>query len=110
MAMSVKRKMIWGVASALAIYALVWSLVGQRINVIAKGQVNVYDKSMDGKVIKVLKRGEVTQVVGCEDLKHYIVPIVLIDGRRAYVHEGDYRLDSKSVWDLNAGSVSFSCP
>ena len=110
MAMSVKRKMTWGVAGALAICALVWSLVGQRINVIAKGQVNLYDKPMDGQVIKVLKPGEITPVVGCEDLKHYIVPIVLIDGRQAYVHEGDYRLDRKSVWELNAGPVSLSCP
>ncbi|MEY4883877.1 MAG: hypothetical protein RIS34_1731 [Pseudomonadota bacterium] len=110
MAMSVGRKLIWSIAGALAICALALALVGQRINVIAKGQVNLYDTPMDGQVIKVLKPGEIAPVVGCEDLKHYIVPIVLIDGRRAYVHEGDYRLDRKSVWELNAGPVSLSCP
>lgn len=110
MAMSVKRKMTWGVAGALAIGALVWSLVGQRINMIAKGQVNLYDKPVDGQVIKILKPGEITPVAGCEDLKHYIVPIVLINGQQAYVHEGDYQLNRKSVWELNAGPVSLSCP
>lgn len=110
MAMNVGRKLIWSIAAALAICALALALVGQRINVIAKGQVNLYDKPMDGQVIKVLKPGEITPVVGCEDLKHYIVLIVLIDGRRTYVHEGDYRLDRKSVWELNAGPVSLSCP
>jgi hypothetical protein len=110
MEMSVRRKMIWGGVAALAICALAWTLVGQRINLIAKGQVNVYDRPIDGQVIKVLKPGEITPVVECEDLKHYIVPIVLMDGRRAYVHEGDYRLDRKSVWELNAGPVSLFCP
>ena len=110
MAMSVKRKLIWGIAGALAICALALALAGQRINVIAKGQVNLYDEPMDGQVIKVLKPGAIASVVGCEDLKHYIVPIVLIDGRRVYVHEGDYRLDRKSVWDLNAGPIVLSCP
>jgi hypothetical protein len=110
MAMSVGRKLIWSIAGSLAICALIFALIGQRINVIAKGYVNLYDKPMDGQVVKVLKPGEITPVVGCEDLKHYIVPIVLIDGRRAYVHEGDYRLDKKSVWELGAGPVSLSCP
>jgi hypothetical protein len=110
MAMSVTRKLIWGVATALAIYALALVLIGQRINVIAKDRVNLYDAPMDGQVIKILKPGEATAVVGCEDLKHYIVPIVLVDGRRAYLHEGDYRLDRKAVWELHAGPVSFSCP
>jgi hypothetical protein len=110
MAMSVRRKITWGVAGALAICALAWALIGQRINMIAKGPVNLYDKPMDGQVIKVLNPGEITPVVGCVDLKHYIVLIVLIDSRRAYVHEGDYRLGRKSVWNLNAGPVSLSCP
>ena len=104
------RKITWGVAIALAICALAWTLMGQRINVIATGQVNLYDKPMDGQVIKVLKPGEITPVVGCEDLKHYIVPIVLIGGRQAYLHERDCRLDRKSVWKLSAGPVSLSCP
>lgn len=109
MAMSVRQKMTWSIVGVLAICALAWAFVGQRITVIAKGQVNLYDKPIDGQVIKILKPGEMAPVVGCEDLKHYIVPIVLIDGRRAYVHEGDYRLDRKSVWELNAGLVSLSC-
>jgi hypothetical protein len=105
-----ETKMIWGAAVVLVICALSWTLVGQRINLIAKGQVNMYDRPIGGQVIKVLKPGETTPVVECEDLKHYIVPIVLIDGRRAYVLEGDYRLDRKSVWELKAGPVSLSCP
>jgi hypothetical protein len=55
MVMSVMRKMTWVVAGVLAICALAWALIGQRINMIAKGQVNLYDKSMDGQVIQVLK-------------------------------------------------------
>ena len=109
MAMSVRQKMTWGIVGVLAICALAWAFVGQRINVIAMGQVNLYDKPIDGQVIKILKPGEIASVVGCKDLKHYIVPIVLINGQRAYVHEGDYRLDRKSVWELNAGVVSLSC-
>jgi hypothetical protein len=57
MAMSVRRKITWGVAGALAICALAWALIGQRINMIAKGPVNLYDKPMDGQVIKVLNPG-----------------------------------------------------
>jgi hypothetical protein len=103
------RQMTWGAAGALAICTLAWTLIGQRINVIAKGEVNLYDKPVDGQVVKVLNPGEIMPVVGCEDLKHYIVPIVFMDGRKAYVHEGDYRLERKFAWDLNAGPVSLSC-
>jgi hypothetical protein len=109
MAMTVRRKLTWGVTAAFAIGAMACLLIGQRVTVIANGQVNLYDKPTGGQVVKILNPGEMTSVVGCEDLKHYIVPIVLIDGKRAYVHEGSYRLERKAAWELNAGPISLTC-
>lgn len=110
MAMNVRRKLICGIAIAFVVCALALVLMGKRINVIAMGPVNLYDKPMDGQIIKVLKPGEVMAVVVCEDVKHYIIPVVLVDGRRAYVQEGDYRLDRKAAWEFSAGPISLSCP
>lgn len=110
MAISARRKLTWGFAGALAICGLAWALAGQRISVIAGSQVNLYDQPVEGRVIKVLKPGDVTAVVGCEDSKHYIIPVVLVDGRLAYVHEGDYRLVRKAAWDFGGGPISLSCP
>lgn len=108
--MSMKRRLMWWGVGAFAICALAWLLIGQRVTVIAKGPVNLYDKPADGQVIKVLQPDETAPVMGCEDLKNYIVPAVEIGGRRAYVREGDYRLERRRVWDPSAGPVSFSCP
>ena len=108
--MNVMGKLVLSVVGALATGTLAWTLSGQRINLIPSEAVNLYDKPVDGQVVKVLGEREVIPVLECEDLKHYIVPVVLIDGRRAYVLEGEYHLDRRHVWDLNAGPISFSCP
>jgi hypothetical protein len=99
-----------GTAGALLACILAWTSRGQRLNLTARGQVNLYDKPTDGQIIKILKAGESVAVVRCEDLKHYIVPVVLVDGQRAYAQEGSYRMDRKPFWDLGAGPVSMSCP
>jgi hypothetical protein len=107
---NLKRSVVWGVAGALAVFGSAWLFAGHRISAIAGSQVNLYDEPIDGRVIKVLRRGDVTAVVGCKDVKHYIVPVVLVDGQRAYLQEGDYRLVRKAVWEVGDGPISFSCP
>lgn len=110
MAVSTTGKAIWRVAIVFVICMLVFALSGQRINLIADGQVNFSDKPSDWQVVKVLRPGEIFPVERCEDLKHYLTPVVLIDGKWAYVHNKNCRLERKSIWELNAGPVSFSCP
>ena len=104
------QKIIWGVGGVFTICALGLLLVGQRISLVAQGQVTLYDKPMGGVAIKKLELGEMAAVVSCEDLKHYIVPVVHVDGKEGYVVEGKYRLDSKKAWELNGIPLSFSCP
>jgi hypothetical protein len=107
---SLTRKVPRAFAATLVICVVAWALIGQRINVVAQSPLKLYDRPIAGVVINTLNSGAVLPVDGCEDVKHYIVPVVMVDGRRAYVLEGDYGLDRKPAWELDAAPVSLSCP
>jgi hypothetical protein len=88
---------------------LLVAVTGQRITLVAEEELNLYSKAAAGQLIGKAKLGEKLAVVRCEDLKHYIVPIVHIDGRNAYVVEGKFSLERKEAWKFGAGPLSFSC-
>lgn len=104
------QRIIWSLIGVFAISALGLLLVGQRISLVAQDQVMLHDKPMGGVVIKKLEPGEVAAIVRCEDLKHYIVPVVSLDGKDGYAVDGKYRLNSKRTWELSGVPLSFSCP
>jgi len=85
-------------------------ITGEQIILIAQEDLNIYDKPMNGKVIGILHSNEKISVIGCEDLKHYIIPIVNYSNRKAYIIEGGFHLERRKLRDFEAGlSLSFSC-
>ena len=84
-------------------------MMGQRIELIAQGELSLYDKAENGQVIAKLRPDEKVEVLACKDLKHYIVPVVTFAGRTAYVVNGKFHLERKRAWDFDAGPLSFSC-
>lgn len=89
---------------------LLLSAAGQRISLVAEEELSVYAKPTNGEVINKLQKEEEIPVIGCADLKHYIVPIINIDGRAGYIVEGQFHLKKRKAWDLGGGPISFSCP
>lgn len=97
-----------GIAAAISMLLLV--VAGQRITLVAEEELSVYAKPADGEVINKLRKEEEVPVIGCVDLKHYIVPTISVEGRTGYVVEGQFHLERKKAWDLGGGPLSFSCP
>lgn len=70
---------------------------------VADRQLEVYDAIGIGdsprKAIGRIGIGEELLVLRCIDLKHYLVPkVVLQDGRIGYVIEGTFHLQRKLLW------------
>jgi hypothetical protein len=93
---------------SLACLVLV-AMRAQRVSLIPQEELSLYDKPTGGQVIGSLQTDGRIAVVRCEDLKHYIVPVVQIDGKDAYVVDGKFRVDRKKIWDFGSGPLSFSC-
>ncbi|WP_395686080.1 hypothetical protein [Caenimonas koreensis] len=108
MAMNTQLKLVCMALALISTFFL--GSAGQRISLIADGALVLYDKPMDGAPAGTIAPGATVPVVGCEDLKHYIVPIVVINGHEAYVRDGVFRMQRQRVWDFAAGPISFSCP
>ena len=100
---------IYGAVGAIAICVLFLAILGQRITLVASEEVNLYDKPTGGQVVKKLKPGEAVSVAACEDLKHYIVPVVSVNGQDSYVVDGKFHLERRRTWEFGAGPLSFSC-
>lgn len=61
-------------------------------------------------VIGKLLRGESAEVLGCYDMKHYIVPKVrLANGKTGYLMKARFRLQRRPAWSTFEGSTVFSC-
>lgn len=96
---------IVGIATCMLLVVM----MGQRIELVAQEELSLYDKAENGQVIAKIQSGEKVEVVACEDLKHYIVPVIRLAGKAAYVVDGKFHLERKKVWDFDAGPLSFSC-
>lgn len=96
--------------TTMLIYSILVAMAGQRISLIAQEDLNLYDKPINGQVIGKIHQNEKVSVISCEDIKHYIVPVVNFAGKDAYVLEGKFHLERNRSWDFGAGSLSFSCP
>jgi hypothetical protein len=84
---------------------------GKRIILIADEDVQVTLLPTGDKAIGTIPAGHGVEVLGCEDLKHYIVPKVrLWDGKDGYVLIGKFHLVRHSAWQFSTGELSFSCP
>lgn len=73
------------------------------MTVVADEDVALYDRATsdpDGRrVVLTLKAGQAAVVSSCIDLKHYLVPeIVLDDGRKVYVIDGRFHIQRESPW------------
>ena len=72
--------------------------------------VKFFDGVERTKVLYQLPPGKMAHVVGCDDRKSTIEPLIeLIDRRRVYVLEGQYRLRGYST-GLLSRPRSMSCP
>jgi hypothetical protein len=97
------------VALMLSILVTGFSL-GKRITLVANEDIQVMLLPTGDKAIGVIQAGQTVDVLGCEDMKHYIVPKVqLPDGNMGYVLDGKFHLLRHSAWRLSAGALSFSC-
>ena len=69
---------------------------------IADTALPVYDVAVADpagrRVIGTINAGEAVAVTGCVDLKHYLVPeVVLRDGRKGYVIDGRFHFENQSL-------------
>jgi hypothetical protein len=79
------------------------------------GPVEVHDGHSltrpQGKLVAVLSPGEAVAVVGCEDLRSFIAPeVVLSDGKTGYVIGGDLSLRREPPWSWAGKPTCLTCP
>lgn len=90
------------IALLAALYSILY-LKPSAITVVADGELNLYDQAtlnpVERQVIATLKASKEATVKSCADLKHYLVPeVILADGREAYVIDGPFHLRRERVW------------
>jgi hypothetical protein len=92
----------------------IYTILGQRVTLVADEDIFVLDSPsinpLHSNPVYTLKSGEKMSVSACIDLKHYIVPeIILADGRKGYVVKGKFHLDSGPFWQSGKGPLVYSC-
>ena len=89
-------------------------LAGEKITLIPEEPIDliaepVADPAKE-RVIGKLQARHSVEVVGCYDMKHYIVPEVRLATRQtAYVITAKFRLERKPTWSTWEGATVFSC-
>jgi hypothetical protein len=84
------------------------------ITLIAEGPIEVQEwlatESNQARTVGYLKAGDEVVVVACEDLKHYIAPVVrLHDGTTGYVFTGSFRLKREPPWSIPGKPTALGC-
>lgn len=86
----------------------------EAVTLVADGPLKIYDHASADpsqiSVIATLETGLEVQVTNCVDLKHYIVPeVVLADGRTGYVIDGRFHLRREPSSSLSGKSAPRGC-
>lgn len=102
-------------AISIACIGLAVIVAGKKITLVAEEEVAVesapYANVANVNRVATLKPGEEVQVSSCIDVKHYIVPeVVLNDGSKGYVVVGRFHLIRRHVLQSPSGPIVMSCP
>jgi hypothetical protein len=93
--------------------AIVFATSAAKVTLVADGPLPVYDRTTavaDRVLIGTLNAGAEVHVTDCIDLKHYIVPEVLMEsGRKGYVIEGMFHLRRESPFSAAKAPTSWRC-
>lgn len=87
-------------------------LAGNRLSLIAKGDIDA-KQDIEGLItIDTVRKGAVLPVTSCVDTKSLIIPEVeLPSGKRAYVIVGEFELRRESIFELaSLTPINSSCP
>jgi hypothetical protein len=102
---------------AIAVLAFGVMSFAQRVTLVANALIAVVDRAVadpgQTKVVGTIATGQEVRVLGCVDIKHYLVPQVILDnGARGFVLVGDFQLKRDSPWSLSSlrdASLAYGC-
>jgi hypothetical protein len=109
-----QRSIIGGLIALGLLLFIGYVLVGEKITLIPEEQINLIAEPVSDPakavVVGKLQAEQGVEVVGCYDMKHYIVPKVRLENEQtAYVTEAKFRLERKPAWSTFGESTVISC-
>jgi len=110
MELKINRNLILSFAGVLTVCAFILGGMIERITIVADEHVGLFDRPEGGQIIATLSPGQMAPVLGCKDIKHYIVPLVSLDGKTGFAVGGEYHLKRGKVWTSSPAPMSLSCP
>jgi hypothetical protein len=102
---------LMGVLSLMMILGII-SVLGQRVTLIARGEVAIYENSDGLRIVGKISSGTEVAVLSCQDKKSMIYPLVrLASLEKGYIVFGTFSLTTAGPFDFSSiAPVSFSCP